>query len=116
MTEKKVGDLALSPIEIDYNPAQLDLIFNLMETGRGLRGRVEYSIGLFDAARIRRLWQEFEMILKAVTADALLRLSDLKNALVEDGERQRNAEGSKLEGGNRLKLKGVRRRGVSVPR
>jgi hypothetical protein len=115
MIELKVGDLALSPIEIDYNHAQLDLIFNLVETGRGLRGRVEYSIDLFDAATIRRLWQEFEMILKAVTVDALLRLSDLKNALVEEGERQLNAEGSKLEGRSRLKLKGVSRRGISMP-
>jgi amino acid adenylation domain-containing protein len=115
MIDLKIGDLALSPIEIDYKHAQLDLIFNLVETGRGLRGRVEYSTDLFDAATIGRLWQEFEMIIRAVTTDTLLRLSDLKNILVEEGERQRNVEESKLEESSRLRLKGVRRRGFSMP-
>jgi non-ribosomal peptide synthetase component F len=114
MSDMRIGDLRLSPLEIDNQHAQLDLIVNLVDTGQGLRGRVEYATDLFEATTVDRLWQEFETVLRSVAADPQLPLSALKKMLTEAGAQRRADEQARLEEKSLHKLKRIKRRGISL--
>jgi amino acid adenylation domain-containing protein len=113
-SDLRIGELELSRLEIDNGRAQMDLIFNLVDTGRGLRARVEYATDLFDARTIGHLWEEFDLVLRAAAADPLLPLGELEKILIEKGAERRAEQEAKLEESSLLKLKGSRRRGVSM--
>jgi amino acid adenylation domain-containing protein len=81
-----VGGLTATAYPADAGTARFDLAVQLTEVpGEGLNIWAEYSTELFDDARIARLFSHFEQILRAVAADADVRVSALP--LLSDGER-----------------------------
>ncbi|MBV9787518.1 MAG: amino acid adenylation domain-containing protein, partial [Chloroflexi bacterium] len=61
--------LTATTLPVDLPSAQFDLALTLSETDDGLRGIVEYSTDLFDAATIQRLVAQYEVLLMALVAD-----------------------------------------------
>jgi amino acid adenylation domain-containing protein len=69
--------LRLTPLEVPREIAQLDLILNLVDTGDGLEGGLEYNAALFEAARMERLLERLDGILAAATSRPEIRLGEL---------------------------------------
>ncbi|MFT3764371.1 MAG: amino acid adenylation domain-containing protein [Minicystis sp.] len=66
---------------------KVDLTLMMMETPRGLTGRLEYSTDLFDAATVDRFVRQFETLLAAAAKEPQKRLRDLP-VLPEDERRR----------------------------
>jgi amino acid adenylation domain-containing protein len=79
----RLGELTLAPTAIDSGTSKFDLTLYLEEVDRGLRGTIEYSTDLFDAATIARLAGHFQMLLEGAVADpgqSIVRLPLLREA------------------------------------
>jgi len=50
-----LGPLRLEPVDVHNGTAKRDLTLQLVETGDGLHGQIEYDTDLFDAATVERL-------------------------------------------------------------
>ncbi|MGW1013602.1 non-ribosomal peptide synthetase [Streptomyces termitum] len=86
--EAEAGGLSAEPYPVDPGTARFDLAVQLTEVpGQGLRLWAEYSTELFDTDRIERLFGHYARLLRAVTENPDLRLSELP--LLTDGERRR---------------------------
>jgi amino acid adenylation domain-containing protein len=86
----RLAGLTLAPLPPETGTAKFDLTLELEETGDGaLRGSLEYSTDLFEAATIERLAGCFQTLLRAVTAadGPERRLFELP--LLEPAERRR---------------------------
>ncbi|HWS53774.1 MAG TPA: AMP-binding protein, partial [Pyrinomonadaceae bacterium] len=77
----------LEPVELRHRISQFDLTLTLAESGEGLSASFEYSTDLFDATTIRRMSDNFGVLLAGVVADPAARLSELP--LLTDEERRR---------------------------
>jgi amino acid adenylation domain-containing protein/non-ribosomal peptide synthase protein (TIGR01720 family) len=77
LSELKLPNLSLSPLEWEYATAKFDLSLTLEETNGSLRAAWEYSTDLFDAATIERMASHFETLLAGAIAEPKQRLSDL---------------------------------------
>jgi amino acid adenylation domain-containing protein len=64
----KLSGLSVRPLELEISIAKYDLTFTLIETPAGLRGSVEYSTALFDAATVARMVAHFQMLLAGIVA------------------------------------------------
>ncbi|HJX29298.1 MAG TPA: amino acid adenylation domain-containing protein, partial [Thermoanaerobaculia bacterium] len=73
----EVQDLRLRAVGDVMTTAKFDLSLTFQESGGGLRGSMEYSTDLFDAATIDRLIARFERLLAAAAAAPDLRIFDL---------------------------------------
>ncbi len=69
--------LCVEPLPVDTGTAKFDLTLSMEETPGGLRGVLEYSTDLFDAARITRMLGHFQTLLEGVVTDPRRRLSAL---------------------------------------
>ncbi|HEY9472967.1 MAG TPA: condensation domain-containing protein, partial [Mycobacteriales bacterium] len=69
--------LRVAPHVVDPGTARFDLSVNVSETAEGLSLWLEYATDLFDQARMRRLLDHFEQILRAVVADPSTRVSQV---------------------------------------
>ena len=67
--------LSIATIEADTKTAKGDLFFSIVETPRGLRGRMEYNTDLYDEATIERMLQHYQVLLEAAVANPALPLS-----------------------------------------
>ncbi len=83
----QLPELTMTPFEIHSGTAKFDVTLELVETGQGVRGCVEFSTEFFAADRIARLVEHFKTLLAGATADPGLRLSDLP--LLTESERHR---------------------------
>ncbi|MFI5496363.1 amino acid adenylation domain-containing protein [Actinoplanes sp. NPDC051859] len=73
-----VGDLRIDPYPAEAGTARFDLAVQLLDVpGAGLRLWMEYSTELFDADRMHRLLDHYQLLLTAALADPGLRLSEL---------------------------------------
>jgi amino acid adenylation domain-containing protein/non-ribosomal peptide synthase protein (TIGR01720 family) len=61
--------LSLLPVEIEQATSKFDMTLSLAESPSGIRGTLEYSSDLFDAATIQRMVGHFTHLLEAVVAD-----------------------------------------------
>jgi amino acid adenylation domain-containing protein len=82
----RLGQLTLSPVEVEGGTAKFDLTLSLMDTGQGLEGALEYNTDLFDAATVARMAEHFQTLLAGIAADAGQRLADLP--LLAEAERR----------------------------
>jgi amino acid adenylation domain-containing protein len=76
--------------EIHANPKQFvntDLFLNVVESAAGLAFACDYNTDLFDAATLARWMQHWEVLLENETADAAVRIADLKLLTDEDERR-----------------------------
>ncbi len=70
-------DLVGEVLAVSTATSKFDLTLNLVETGQGLRGSLEYQPQLFGRPGIEALAQHFTNLLKAIVADPGQRLSAL---------------------------------------
>jgi amino acid adenylation domain-containing protein len=85
--EFQLPGLELTFLETGNTTAKFDFSMFLTDTSDGLRGRLEYSTDLFDAATIDRLVERYQVLLEAVVADASVPISKLR--LLSARERRR---------------------------
>jgi amino acid adenylation domain-containing protein len=70
-------DFALSDVVVGLNAAKFDLAFAVEARRDGLWIECSYKTALYDAATVRRLLAQFEVLLAGVAADPAARLSQL---------------------------------------
>ena len=85
--ELRLPGLTITPLATKSNTAKFDLTLSLIETERGLTGRLEYNTDLFDEATIVRMSKHFQTLLEGIVADPQQRLSDLP--VLTEAERYR---------------------------
>jgi hypothetical protein len=101
-----------SPLPIDNRTAKFDLLFNLWDTREGLRGVMEYSTDLFDADRIVRMLEDFEVLLGDVVAEPEIRLDALTDRLARRARSRDEAQEWARKEANLRKLLGRTKRGL----
>src|SRR5581483_3096158 len=72
-----VDGILAEDYEIAMAITPLDLSLNVIDRGAGLAFRVEFAADLFDRSRVERLLGHLERVLRAVAADAGVRVSGL---------------------------------------
>src|SRR5581483_778035 len=82
----ELSGLKLNLMESSSNTAKFDLSLFLIETGEGLRGRMEYNTDLFEAGTIERMLGHYQALLEAAVASPEVPVSELP--LLTGAERQ----------------------------
>ena len=85
--ETRLPGVTLSQFEVERATAKYDLTLMMAEGEGGLSASFEYSTDLFDATTIRRMSDNFGVLLAGVAADPGRRLSELP--LLTNEERRR---------------------------
>jgi amino acid adenylation domain-containing protein len=78
--------LSLTRFEVNNFTSTFDLTLSVVETEQGLQGLWEYSTDLFDAARIERMSEHFQILLEAIVTDPQQQVTQLP--LLSADERQ----------------------------
>ncbi|HEX2270297.1 MAG TPA: amino acid adenylation domain-containing protein, partial [Pyrinomonadaceae bacterium] len=84
--EIELGGLQLESVALKKRTAQFDLTLNLVETDGGLKASFEYNSGLFEAAMISRMAEQFEILLAGIVGNAEQRIWELP--LLSERERR----------------------------
>jgi amino acid adenylation domain-containing protein len=79
--------LSVDRLEVAPETVNFDMWFNLSETSEGLRGWIDYSTDLFDAATIARMGRHFQTLLEAIVDKPQAPLANLP--LLQPDEQQR---------------------------
>ena len=74
---REFGGLMFSSFAVGSETAKFDLTLSMREEAKGLRGSLEYSTDLFDAATIDRMIRHFERLLQGIVAGPDRHISDL---------------------------------------
>ena len=82
---EELSDLKVSPLMFDNETTKFELRFNITEIDEVIKGLVEYSTDLFDAATIARMVRHFQKLLESIVSSPEQRLSDL--AILTEAER-----------------------------
>ena len=80
----QMHELSIQSLPVIIEPAQYDLTLDIFEEGATLKCVFAYSVDLFDASTIERLAKHFEILLKSITQDPQLPISQLR--LLSDAE------------------------------
>jgi amino acid adenylation domain-containing protein len=83
----EIGRLKVEPFPLGRQVAMFDLTLMMAERDGQLIGSLKYSTDLFDAESIRRMVNQFQILLEGIAADPNQRLSALP--LLEESERRR---------------------------
>ena len=87
----RLPGLVAAPVRIDRSTAKFDLTLELEEADGGLRGRVEYAAGMFEAATVTRLARHYGALLEGMAGGAGRRVGEL--TLLDAAERSQVLEG-----------------------
>jgi amino acid adenylation domain-containing protein len=74
----QLPDLELSVMDVDNGTSKYDLVVNVWEVGRELKGTFEYNSDLFTAATIALLQRHYESLLRSVVVHPDVPLSSLE--------------------------------------
>jgi amino acid adenylation domain-containing protein len=85
--DAKLPNLIMTPMRIDTGTSMFDLTLILREETGGLSGKLEYSTELFNAETIRRLGDNFKILLESIVADSTRHIAELE--LLTEAERRR---------------------------
>jgi amino acid adenylation domain-containing protein/FkbM family methyltransferase len=88
LPELALGDVRMTPFEIESTTAKFDLMLVLEEAGEGLAGAFEYNTDLFDQATVETIAVRLEKLLQAAAAapdTALSALPFLDEAAGDEG-------------------------------
>ncbi|HET8844236.1 MAG TPA: amino acid adenylation domain-containing protein, partial [Ktedonobacteraceae bacterium] len=77
MAPIKTADLQLSVLPLNVETSDQDLTLDMIELPDGLEAAVEYNTFLFAPATIDRLLRHWQILLEAVVANPMLRISQL---------------------------------------
>ena len=65
----QLGEARLRSFGISSSSAKFDLTLNLTETASGMIGSAGYSIDLFEASTIERMFEHFRLLLRGIVAE-----------------------------------------------
>src|SRR6185503_19565097 len=68
-TRLELAGLSLSPLEIHSVTTKFDLSLSILEEADGLKATWEYDVDLFNAARISRMVNHFQVLLEGIVAN-----------------------------------------------
>lgn len=85
-TNLELPDLHIERIGIESSTAKFDLSVSVVETGKGIRGTLNYNADIFNLNTIQRMAAHFETLLAGMVANPEQRLADLP--LVTSSEEQ----------------------------
>lgn len=108
-SDPSLSGLHISPVFFEINTASFDLVLAVEDSARGLGGAFIYSTDLFDAEIIARMSRDFEFLLSVVAADPDIKLSAIKERLLEANRQQAVEKWRELTESNRHKLRNSRR-------
>ncbi|MBE9162160.1 non-ribosomal peptide synthetase [Tychonema sp. LEGE 06208] len=114
MPALKLGNLTLTPIEVDSEIAKFDLVLFVGETERGIAGSWKYNAGLFDCATIEQMSNRFETLLSSIVAQPETRLKNLE-ILTEAEKQKQTMQELKREKLNFSKFKSIKPKEVALP-
>jgi amino acid adenylation domain-containing protein len=104
------GAAAAGTAQLGNGTAKFDLSLLTVETNTGLLCMLEYTTDLFDSARIERMAVALEIVIRRVTADPSVRLSDLVHALDVADETARHDDARAFASARRRQLTHVQQR------
>jgi FkbH-like protein len=81
MHTQKIGDLELTPVEIERGMTDFDLFLTVSEEKGTLRGIWEYNCDLFESATIKRMVQHFQSVLEMALSQPEQSISDFVTRL-----------------------------------
>ncbi|MEG4227987.1 amino acid adenylation domain-containing protein [Microcoleus sp. N9_B2] len=114
MPALKLGNLTLTPLEVDSEIAKFDLVLFVGETERGIAGSWKYNAGLFDCATIEQMSNRFETLLSSIVAQPETRLNNLE--IITEAEKQKQTmQELKREKINFSKFKSIKPKEVALP-
>ncbi len=103
----ELSGLTLNLMEVEPETAKFDLMFTLREDVTGLKCKVEYSTGLFDATTITRMADGLLKILGHVVEHPTARLSEISKLLADLDTQQQSMLQAEFKGLRRQKLKNL---------
>ena len=86
-SELTVDGLTLRPLELSTDSAKFDLTWEVVETGQGLSGGVEFRSDLYDSGTIRRMIDQFQVLLNTFLSDPSARIDEV--SLLDDAQAHR---------------------------
>jgi non-ribosomal peptide synthetase component F len=113
VSETRLADLTMTPVESDTGMAQFDLVLHLVNTPDGVMGTLQYRTSLFTEETMKRFGEQFEHVLRLGVARPEIKLSELAASL-DEIERSRWAGKQKeIADFGLRKLKGARRQAIA---
>ncbi len=103
----ELSGLSLNLLEVEPEGAKFDLMFTFREDETGLKCKVEYSTGLFDAATITRMAEGFLKIPGHVVEYPTARLSEISKLLADLDTQTQSMLQAEFKGMRRQKLKNL---------
>jgi hypothetical protein len=99
--------LTLNLLEVEPETARFDLMFTLHEDVTGLKCKVEYRTGIFDATTITRMAAGFVKIPGHIVEYPTARLSEISKLLADLDTQQQSMLQAEFKGMRRQKLKNL---------
>jgi amino acid adenylation domain-containing protein len=101
----RIGDLTLTPLELETDTAKFDLTLDLAEKSGAIHGWLEYNTDLFDADTIARMTRHFQVLLESIVFNPDQRLSDLSLLTADERQQlQANTDRAQADGASGLRL------------
>jgi non-ribosomal peptide synthetase component F len=72
-----LGDLTISPVDMERKSAKFDLTMFMVEAGKGLMGSIEYNTDLFNDTTITLMIEHFRILLEGIVENPEQRVTDL---------------------------------------
>ena len=73
----KFKGLHVSPVRVDSETAEFDLLLSMSGSGQGIRGSLEYNTDIFEASTIERMLGHFQVLLKNIVNNSEISIGRL---------------------------------------
>lgn len=110
----KLPVATMVPIQMVSQNTKVDLAFHFFEEPEAITGKLEYNESVFEATTIACLCEDFQTGIEKAIRQPDLRLSALEESLLRESRRLQIREAESYENALHQKLKGARRRLVSI--
>jgi non-ribosomal peptide synthetase component F len=114
LTELDLPGLEITPVEIEGNRTELDLVLHLFEDADGLRAAFEYRTELFAEPTIVRFSSRLRFILEQVTGQSGTTLEQLRGYLMDHDDKQTEAAQLQRQQDNLRQLRGIKRKPIRL--
>ena len=111
---RELSNLTLTGYPIDHGITHYDLRLNLLESGAGIGGTIEYNTDLFRPQTIKRLAGQFSSLLHLALSSPQQTVNDLTATLREAEAARKLAQQSEQKQARLSRLKNVNRRAVLI--
>ncbi len=110
METATLAGLAATPFDVEYKIARFDVAVILWDMPDRIRGTVEYSADLFEAATIKQMVGDYELILRRMEREPEATVETLSSEIQTARQKQRSQDEERYREALGQKLRGLRRR------